>query len=59
MGHLPLVPPPPHYAYGGMDVADDVQQTRRQNPPYTDDSARPVHGFVRDEGRLYVDSYRP
>jgi len=42
-----------------MEVADDVQQPGRQNPPSTDDIVRPAHGFVIGDGRLYVDSYRP
>ena len=58
-GHLPLTAPPPRYACGGSEVADDMQQPGSQNPPSTDDSARPAHGFVTKEGRLYVDSYRP
>ena len=58
-GHLPLAPPPPRYAYGGREVADDVQQPGRQIPPSTDDCERPAHGFITEEGRLYVDSYRP
>ena len=59
MGHLPLAHPPPRYAYGSRTFADDVQQRGRQTPPSTDDSARPAHGFVTEERRLYVDSYRP
>jgi len=56
---LPLAPPSPRYAYGGREVADDVQQPGRQIPPSTDDCERPAHGFITEEGRLYVDSYRP
>jgi hypothetical protein len=48
MGNLPHVPPPPRYTYGGREFADDVQQPGRQNPPSTDDIARPAHGFVTE-----------
>jgi len=55
--HFPLAPPPLCYAHGGREVAENVQQPGRQNPLSTDDSVRPAHGFVIEEGRLYVDSY--
>ena len=58
MEHFSLVPPPLCYAHGGREVAENVQQPGRQNPPSTDDSVRAAHGFVIGEGRLYVDSYR-
>lgn len=58
-GPLPLAPPPTRYACGGREVPDDMQQPGSQNPPSTDYSARPAHDFVTEEGRLYVDSYRP
>jgi hypothetical protein len=58
MGHFPLAHPPRRYAQGIRTVADNVQQCGRQTTPSIDDNARPAHGFVTDERRLYVDSYR-